>query len=152
MKKFLLSLLCCMFAVISSKADVTATLSFADKAQRTTYSTDVQVWEQNGIKVTNNKASSTNNVGDYANPARFYKNSELIVEVTASDATIKTIVFDCSGLDAKYVTALETSIADGSTVTTEDKFITIVPLTTGSSFTIPALSGGQARAKSVPVT
>ena len=152
MKKFLLSLLCCMFAVISSKADVTATLSFADKAQRTTYSTDVQVWEQNGIKVTNNKAASTTNVGDYANPARFYKNSELIVEVTASDATIKTIVFDCSDLDAKYVTAFETSIADGSTVTTENKVITIVPATTGSSFTIPALSGGQARAKSVTVT
>ena len=152
MKKFLLSLLCCVFAVISGKADVTVTLSFADKAQRTTYDTEVQVWEQNGIKVTNNKAASTTNVGDYANPARFYKNSELIVEVTASDAKIKTIVFDCSGLDAKYVTAFETSIADGSTVTTEDKFITIVPATTGSSFTIPALSGGQARAKSVTVT
>lgn len=152
MKKFLLSLLCCVLAVISGKADVTVTLSFADKAQRTTYDTEVQVWEQNGIKVTNNKAASTTNVGDYANPARFYKNSELIVEVTASDATIKTIVFDCSGLDAKYVTAFETSIADGSTVTTEDKFITIVPATTGSSFTIPALTGGQARAKSVTVT
>lgn len=152
MKKFLLSLLCCVLAVISSKADVTVTLSFADKAQRTTYDTEVQVWEQNGIKVTNNKAASTTNVGDYANPARFYKNSELIVEVTASDATIKTIVFDCSGLDAKYVTAFETSIADGSTVTTEDKFITIVPATTGSSFTIRALTGGQARAKSVTVT
>lgn len=152
MKKFLLSLLCCVLAVISGKADVTVTLSFADKAQRTTYDTEVQVWEQNGIKVTNNKAASTTNVGDYANPARFYKNSELIVEVTASDATIKTIVFDCSGLDAKYVTAFETSIVDGSTVTTEDKFITIVPATTGSSFAIPALSGGQARAKSVTVT
>lgn len=152
MKKFLLSLLCCVLAVISGKADVTVTLSFADKAQRTTYDTEVQVWEQNGIKVTNNKAASTTNVGDYANPARFYKNSELIVEVTASDATIKTIVFDCSGLDAKYVTAFETSIADGSTVTTEDKCITIVPATTGSSFTIPALTGGQARAKSVTVT
>ena len=151
MKKFLLSLLCCVIAAISAKADVTVTLSFADKAQRTAYSTEVQVWEQNGIKVTNNKGASTTTVGDYAAPARFYKSSELIVEVTASDATIKTIVLDCSGLDAKYVTAFENSIVDGSTVTNDNKIITVVPASTGNSFTIPTLAA-QARANSVTVT
>ena len=149
MKKFLLSLLCCMFAVISSKADVTATLSFADKAQRTTYSTDVQVWEQNGIKVTNNKASSTNNVGDYANPARFYKSSELIIEVS-EDAVIKEIVFDCTGLDNKYI-PYEASVTDGSVVTNNNKMITIVPASEDNVFTIATLSA-QARAYSVTVT
>lgn len=43
----------------------TATLSFADKAQRTSFSTAQQVWEQNGITFTNNKASSTTNVADF---------------------------------------------------------------------------------------
>ena len=36
----------------------TYTLDFSDVANRTSYSTDEQVWEQNGIKLTNNKASS----------------------------------------------------------------------------------------------
>ena len=58
-------------------AEETATLSFANKAQRTSLSTSKQVWEQNGIKLTNDKGSSTSNVADYANPARFYKSSKI---------------------------------------------------------------------------
>ena len=59
---------------------VTATLTFDNKAKRTEYSTSIQVWEENGIKLTNNKASATTNVGDYAAPARFYKNSTIKIE------------------------------------------------------------------------
>ena len=59
---------------------VTATLTFDDKAKRTEYSTSIQVWEENGIKLTNAKESATTNVGDYANPARFYKNSTITIE------------------------------------------------------------------------
>ena len=55
-----------------------ATISFADAANRTEFDASVQVWEQNGITVTNNKASGSN-IADYANPVRFYKNSELII-------------------------------------------------------------------------
>ena len=77
MKKFLLSIFAVMLAVFSVQAEE-VTLSFADKAQRTSYSTTQQVWAQNGITLTNNKSKSTSNVADYANPARFYKNSEII--------------------------------------------------------------------------
>ena len=72
----LLSLLVIALAVIPvlaltvSAAEETATLSFADKSYRTSFSTTQQVWEQNGITLTNNKSSSTNNVADYANPVR----------------------------------------------------------------------------------
>ena len=69
----------------------TATLSFSDKAKRTEYTTSKQVWSDNGITLTNNKASSTTNVGDYANPARFYKNSEIIIDFPSSN--VKEIVF-----------------------------------------------------------
>ena len=62
------------------EGEITATLTFDDKAKRTEYTTSKQVWEENGIKLTNDKASSTTNVGDYAKPARFYKSSTIKIE------------------------------------------------------------------------
>ena len=62
------------------EGQVTATLTFDSKDKRTEYSTSKQVWEENGIKLTNDKEKSTTNVGDYANPARFYKNSTIKIE------------------------------------------------------------------------
>ncbi|MBO7185521.1 MAG: BACON domain-containing protein [Alistipes sp.] len=79
-----------------------ATISFADKANRTEYSTSKQVWEQNGIKVTNEKAGSTTNVGDYANPGRFYKGSNVKIEAPGA---ILSISIDVTGIESKYKSA-----------------------------------------------
>ena len=123
-------------AVDGSKS---ATISFADKANRTYYDTSKQVWEQNGITVTNTKGSSTSNVGDYAAPARFYKSSDVTIEAPGN---IISIAIDCKGLDAKYVTPWGT--ADNGIVT-----ITL----DGSSkiYEVKTLSA-QARANSMTVT
>ena len=103
MKKLLLSFFMCMLAIIGMQAETaTATLSFADKAQRTSYSTTQQVWEQNGITFTNNKNSSQTNVGDYANPVRLYANSEIVIEFGQNMTKIK---FTCGSSD--YATALK---------------------------------------------
>ena len=117
-----------------------ATVSFADKANRTEFDTEHQVWEQNGITVTNNKGASTNNVGDYANPGRFYKSSEVIIEAPGK---IVSISVDCNGLDEKYVTPW------GGTV--ENGVVTISLDGTSESYTIASLSA-QARAYSITVT
>ena len=117
-----------------------ATISFADKANRTSYSTEQQVWEQNGIVVTNNKAASTSNVGDYFNPARFYKSSDVIIEAPGK---ILSISVDCSGIDEKYVTPW------GGTV--ENGVVTISLDGTSNSYTMTSLSA-QARAYSITVT
>ena len=66
----------------------------------TSLSTTKQVWQQNGITLTNDKGSSTNNVGDYANPARFYKSSKITVEAPGNITAIK---FVCNS--AEYATA-----------------------------------------------
>ena len=55
-------------------------LSFADTSTRTLLSNTQQVWEANGVKLTNDKASSPTNIADYANPARFYASSNLTIE------------------------------------------------------------------------
>lgn len=98
--------------------EVTHDISFANKAQRTTFNTTKQVWEQNGITVTNDKAASSNNVADYANPARFYQNSKLTI---TSGGDIVKIVFDCNS--TSYATALKNSLgtALGTVTVSSDK-------------------------------
>ena len=126
----------------------TATLSFANKAQRTTFSSSQQIWEQNGIKVTNNKASSTNAVADYANPARFYAGSNL--EVTAPGA-ISTIVFDANS--GSYATAMKNSIGtvSGATVSVSSDKVTITFTSPVESFVVAKFTA-QVRMDSITVT
>ena len=118
---------------------VEAEVSFKDKANRTSYSTSQQIWEQNGIKVTNDKGSSTSNVGDYANPGRFYKSSKVTIEAPGA---IVSIAVDCKGLDAKYVTPWGTA---------ENGIVTIKCDGTSNTYSINTLSA-QARAYSITVT
>ena len=123
-----------------------ATLSFADANNRVSWDTSKQVWEANGITLTNNKGASTNNVADYVAPARFYKSSELIVEC---DHAISKIDFACSG--SSYATALKDSITSGN-VTVDGSIVTVTFSTPVSSYTINSLTGGQVRMNSLTVT
>ena len=142
MKKILLSILGLLSFVCIQAQE--ATLSFDDKANRTVISDDQQVWEQNGIILTNNKSASTNKVADYAKPARFYKGSEIIIECSLGNIT--SIVFDCN--NASYATALNNSIT-GASVSSDKVTVTL----DGSSnrFTIATLSA-QVRMDAVTVT
>ncbi len=125
---------------------VTATLSFANKAQRTAFSTSSQTWEQNGIKLVNDKAASTNNVADYANPARFYKSSKITI---TAPGNIKEVVFTASG----YTDALKSSVtAEEGTASVSGTKVTIIPASQSNTFVINSLTGGQVRASDVTVT
>ena len=130
--------------------ETTATLSFANKAQRTTYTTSQQIWEQNGIKLTNDKASSTSNVGDYANPARFYKSSKITLD---APGVIKIITFVCNSAD--YATAMKNSIGtvSGATVEMSGSNVTVTfAEATSTQFVVASLTGGQVRMNSLSVT
>ena len=132
----------------SPNVKVNANLSFANKAQRTSFSTLKQVWEQNGITFTNNKSSSSNNVADYANPVRLYAGSDIIVEV---ESEITKIEFDCSS--SSYATTLKNSIGtvSGATVTVSSDKVTVEFSNPVDSFTIEKLTG-QVRMDSITVT
>ena len=125
----------------------TATLSFADTSSRESLSTEQQIWKQNGITLTNSKGSSTSNIVDNSNPARFYKSSTLTIE---AQAMVK-IVFNCN--TATYATALQTSIGtmEGVTVSVSEKAVTVAFSANRDSFTV-TLSGGQVRMDSIDVT
>ena len=122
-----------------------ATISFADVANRTSQDTNSQVWKQNGITVTNEKGASTSNVADYSNPARFYKSSSLKVE---SATAMTKIDFACN--NSSYAEALKNSITAGGTVSVSDKVVTVVLSTASTSFSIEKL-GGQVRMDSITV-
>ena len=138
----------CETNLAAPQPTLAASISFADKANRTSYSTEQQVWEQNGIVVTNDKGSSTSNVGDYAAPARFYKSSTLKVEYTG----IIKIVFHGDG-ESKYITALIDSIvaSDKYTVSQDGKDIIVVFNEAVDEFVIASLTGGQSRVGSIDI-
>ena len=122
-------------------------ISFDDKAKRTSYSTSQQVWVENGITVTNDKSASTSNVGDYSNPARFYKSSSLKVE---SETEFTTLIFTCGS--TTYATALQASIAvSGASVAVNGSVVTITLSAATTSFVIDSLTGGQVRVASIEV-
>jgi len=128
----------------SVEATLAASISFSDVANRTEFDTSHQVWTLNGIIVKNDKGSSTSNIADYSNPARFYKSTNLTIEYTEE---IVKIVINCKYADKCY-TGTET-IA-GATFTVEGTSMIIILDTPATSFTIESLAT-QLRVDSIDV-
>ena len=121
-----------------------ATLSFADVANRTSFTTEQQVWEQNGVKLTNDKAGSSSDVADYSAPARFYKSSSITVE---GEKAMTKIEFACNS--GTYATALQNSVTSG-TVTVDGSIVTVTLASAATSYNIATLSA-QVRMNSLTV-
>ena len=131
---------------VEEKPEMTeATLDFSTKDQRAEYSTTIQVWENDGLKLTNNKGSSASNVGDFAAPARFYKGSEVIIEYPG----MVKLVIDASGIEAKYAwdATLENA---GLEFTVEDGIYTVTLADPAASITLT--TAAQIRANSITAT
>ncbi len=122
----------------------TATITFDNTSKRTEFSTTKQVWVENGITVTNNKSSSTSPVADYANPVRFYKNSQLIVATSKKIAKIEFFA-DTTG----YANDLKSAIGNKATV--NDKIVTFIPDAPDTSFEF-TLSVGKVFLDSITIT
>ena len=128
------------------KQEYESTLTFDDKAKRTTFTTSQQVWEENGVKLTNDKAASTNPVADYAKPLRCYQGSKVTVE--ADGGEISEILFDCNS--SSYATALKNSIGTTATVSVSADKVTVT-LDGATEFVIAKLTA-QVRMDSITVT
>lgn len=127
-----------------SAEETVSTITFDDTSKRTTYSTEIQTWVENGITVTNEKNVSSNDVADYINPARFYAGSSLEISVTSGN--IAKLVFKTT--ESKYATALVASAGIGSTNST---VATIIPTETSSTFTVATFTA-QVRVSYIDVT
>lgn len=128
--------------------EVEATITFNDSAKRISFSTTQQVWAENGIIVTNNKGSGTS-IADYIAPVRFYKNSQLIIEV---NGLIKEIIVDCNS--SAYATALNGALESVEGITTtisSDKVSIKYDNATNETLEI-ILSVGQVQIDAITVT
>ncbi len=121
------------------------TLAFNDTANRTTQNDSVQIWEDNGVKLTNNKSGNSSNVGNYSNPARFYSGSEIIVEC----ANMIKLVFTCN--TAAYARTLASAIdaMGGVSLIVDGSDVIITFAQAVDSFKITSLSTGQVRVNSL---
>ncbi|MGN1066644.1 MAG: InlB B-repeat-containing protein, partial [Candidatus Fimimonas sp.] len=122
--------------------ELAASLTFdAAKANRVSFSKTQQVWQQNGITFTNDKAKGTNDIGDYTNPIRCYQNHTITIDFPA----MVKVVFNCNS--ESYASALAKSI-EGSVVS--GKAVTIEFAQAVDTFT-PAALTAQVRINSIDV-
>ena len=122
-------MLCSIIPFSAMAADSSAKIEFTDKANRTAYSSSQQVWEQNGITVTNDKGASTSNVGDYGGegyPARFYKSSTVKIEYPGMTKIVIEGV-QASGKD--YATPWSDSFSVNATATVDGTIISATDVT-----------------------
>lgn len=132
--------------VVGEPEEVKATLSFANKAQRTSFSSDQQVWEQNGITLTNTQGNADNDapVADYVNPARFYANSSISIQAPGN---ITEIVFACSS--DSYVTPTKNSVGNSAKSDGNNVIVALSP--SSNTFDIAKVTA-QIRLNSLTVT
>lgn len=123
----------------------TGTISFASEVQRISQDENAQVWKNDGITFTNNKASSSNAVVSNVNPVRLYANSSITIECSAGNIT--KIEFDCN--TTAYATALKNSIGDAATVSSDK--VTVILDGKSNSFEIAKLTA-QVRLDALTVT
>jgi len=122
------------------------TIDFSTTDQRTGYSTEQQVWTNGDLTFTNDKDTSTTNVGDFSDPVRLYKDSN----VTIACAGMTQIVIVSNGT-SDYKANLTGSLdAAGVTYTTSDDTYTILLAEPVDTFSLD-LSAGQVRFKSITV-
>ena len=131
---------------VKPEGNVAASIDFSNVANRTAMSANAQVWESNGLKVSNNKHESTQDVKDYTAPARFYANTNLVIEYTG----MTKIVFNLNS--GKPASGLTDSIAaaDGVTVTVDGYTVTVEFASAVNSFTVAKLVA-QIRVNSIEV-
>ena len=120
-------------------------LDFSNVANRTTYAEDVQVWKSGNVTLTNNKAESTSNIGDYTAPARIYKSTSVLIECTG----MTKIVFNVNS--GKPVSALTDSLTGtGYTVTVDGNTVTVT--FTEPTNSLSFIAAAQFRLDSIAVT
>ncbi len=120
-------------------------LSFANTANRVSVSGEQQVWSQNGITLTNDKAASTQNIADYSNPVRLYANTSVTIE--CANMTSISIEIDTNKPMANLTDSL-TGAGIAYTVSGNVCTITFTEATDSVTFSLVA----QVRVKTISVT
>ena len=117
------------------------TIDFSNAEQRTELTTQIQIWTNEGLTFTNNKLTG-NNIADYTNPIRIYKNSGIVIEFPE----MSKLIIDASGVGNDYLwdATLE---AAGLSFTVENQIYTITFAEAKNSLNLTCAN--QVRANSI---
>jgi len=149
----LISIILCLAMVMGlavvAGAESAATISFADASARVSIDDEQQVWEANGIKLTNDRNGAKSKIADYVNPVRLYKGTSLTIEYTG----MTKLVAICPTEDYAKVwvntntdsNATVTYAADGSNFA-----VTVIFAAATDSFVLESLSA-QTRIRELSV-
>lgn len=129
---------------------ITGTISFASTAQRLSQTSDKQVWTNDGITFTNDKASSSTAVGNYSNPVRLYNGSSITI---TAEGKISKIVVTVNTGKSEYYTAFESDAkgVSGASVSRSNNVVTITFAEPVDEFKVAKLSK-QTRFNTLSVT
>jgi hypothetical protein len=129
--------------------ETVVTITFDDTSKRTVATTQQQVWEENGITVTNDKAGASSDVNlKYYNPVRFYKNSTVTVEC----AGMTKIVWDGSNAtQAGYVKQNIDAAGDSNVTVTVSGQTAIIEFAEPVDTFVVTCSKQQCRATSMEI-
>jgi hypothetical protein len=129
--------------------ETVVTITFDDTSKRTVATTQQQVWEENGITVTNDKAGASSDVNlKYYDPVRFYKNSTVTVEC----AGMTKIVWDGSNAtQAGYVKQNIDAAGDSNVTVTVSGQTAIIEFAEPVDTFVVTCSKQQCRATSMEI-
>ena len=142
MKKRLLALclvLCMVLGMLpmtALAAEQSATITFDDTAKRTVITTEQQVWEENGITVTNDKGTAKSDINEkYYNPIRLYASTIVTIAYTENISKIEITTSYAATYAQPIVDSLDVTVATATIG--DDGVVTIVPVgeTNSISFT-----------------
>ena len=129
--------------VCGEEKPLNATITFdANKTQRVEFGSNSQKWENDGLVLINNKTADSNTMGDYSNPIRIYKSSEIVIEF----ANMTSLVIDVTDVGTDYLWDATLTNA-GLSFTVKDKIYTITFTEPTNSITLTAAN--QVRANSI---
>lgn len=96
------------------ESNLSVKLEFTAENRSYFVASEKAVYSQNGITVTNDKASYANNLGDYNNPARFYIGTTVKVEYTEEFNTIEITTNDGNKFTSDFTIEGATVTVDGT--------------------------------------
>lgn len=135
----------------SSEDATTASLSFETTDARVSQDAQQQVWRQNGITFTNDKANSSTDVANYSKPVRCYMGSTVKIEypgITRIDFHCPPNYDDNPYLD-RLNSALTNAYGDATVTVDEEKNVVSIVLKTPVDVFEFACTTGQIRIYSI---
>ena len=123
--------------------ETSVTIDFSTTAQRVSQDSNSQVWANEGVTFTNDKAAAQSNVVNSSNPVKLYSGSSVSINAPGN---ITKIIATCNS--SSYANELQESV--GSEASVSGSVVTIIPTAASTSYSVAKLTA-QVRVNSIEI-